>query len=650
MIASCLTPFLRALIGAGAVAAPAFTVTMTALSNASGVVTTLAFITGGGGGGGGTITPSIVEARSSGVAPLSVFFDASGTTAATLTSKPFHELVYVWSFGDTAGGATWTYGARSGLSKNQAFGPVASHVFETAGSYTVTLTVFHFDSGGTMSSASTTKTITVTDADTVFSGTNTIVFATDGVFTGKPTGAQEVTASDFASAVNTYQATGKRLLFKKGQTFTNTSVARLSVGSSQIGAWGSGAKPIVNVSATRPSIILSDETTPNIEDIQVMDLDFRGGGNAGTSGVVWDGACHKTLCLRVDVSGMTGSSFGNTGYILDSYNAGAHPGHTLWDTLSIVDCTSGAINGGVASSGSCGAFLYAKRFTFMGNSFDNNGGAEHILRTPIIIGGVVQNNYLARAASSKHTWQLHGPSELTFTYTTERYSKNLVASNNMHYDPASPWLVYVGPTNAYNELVKDVIFESNYFKAGTGGGKSLVIKSCSQFTIRNNIATVGMTLTFRAGTNTDTSSPDYPNWPVNDDMRFYNNTVYSLATDDIDAVSFQWLGTADAAKNSQAFNTLCYAPNAGTVQVFYNNSGSQSGTNTSGGSSTNSQGKNTSPLFSSVPSGAATLSDTDFKITSGSYAIDAATYKAGVFRDLQYVVRTTPHDMGAVQA
>ena len=599
------------------------------------------------GGGGGTITPSIVEARSSGVAPLSVFFDASGTTAASLTSKPFHELVYVWSFGDTAGGATWTYGARSGLSKNQAFGPVASHVFETAGSYTVTLTVFHFDSGGTMSSASTTTSITVTNADTVFSGTNTIVFATDGVFTGKPTGAQEVTASDFASAVNTYQASGKRLLFKKGQTFTNTSVARLSVGSSQIGAWGSGAKPIVNLSASVPSLVFSGETTPNITDMVAMDIDFRGGGNANTSGVSWDGACHQAVALRIDVSGMTGTSFGNSQYAIDGYNGGAHPGHLLWDQLSVIDCTSGSINGGVASSGPCAAFLAAKRLTVMGNSFDNNSGAEHILRTPIIIGGVVQNNYLARPANSKHTWQAHGPWEATFTFTTERSSKNLVASNNYHYDPTAAWLVYMGPTNLYNELIKDVIIESCYFNAA-GGGKAMVIKSSSLFTVRNNVSNVGMMLTFRDGTNTDTSSQSYPAWPVNDDMRFYNNTFYSLSTSSLYAVSFEWMGNNPAANNSQAFNNLVYCPNSTDAKVFYDNSGS--GTNTSGTSSTNGQATGTSPLFSSVPSGAATLSATDFKVTSGSYAIDSATYKAGVFRDLQYVVRTTPHDMGAVQA
>src|SRR3990172_2937982 len=84
----------------------------------------------------GSITPSLESARTSGVAPLAVFFDATGTTA-TGTNHPFHELEYRWDFGDLASGNWRT----TGLPKNKAMGPVAAHVFETPGTYPVTLTV-----------------------------------------------------------------------------------------------------------------------------------------------------------------------------------------------------------------------------------------------------------------------------------------------------------------------------------------------------------------------------------------------------------------------------------------------------------------------------------------------------------------------------
>src|SRR5688572_23082825 len=103
---------------------------------------------GGGGGDGsesppnpaGQIAPSLVPSRASGVAPLYVFFDATATTAAA-TSRPFHELEYRWEFGDAASGSWASTPGMPNLSRNAATGPVAAHVFETPGTYTVNLTV-----------------------------------------------------------------------------------------------------------------------------------------------------------------------------------------------------------------------------------------------------------------------------------------------------------------------------------------------------------------------------------------------------------------------------------------------------------------------------------------------------------------------------
>src|SRR4030067_554946 len=126
----------------------------------------LAACSGGGGGSTSTNTTpapapgglvlSLVPARTSGVAPLAVFFDASATTDTGVTNRPFHDLEYTWSFGDPSAG-TWANGAQPGVSsKNSATGPVTAHVFETPGAYTVSLTAFD----GT-NTATTTTTITV---------------------------------------------------------------------------------------------------------------------------------------------------------------------------------------------------------------------------------------------------------------------------------------------------------------------------------------------------------------------------------------------------------------------------------------------------------------------------------------------------------
>ena len=75
---------------------------------------------------------SLAPSRTNGVAPLAVFFDATGTADAS-TSRPFHELEYTWNFGDNDTIA-WSTGANPGVSKkNRATGPVRNNIFDLTG-------------------------------------------------------------------------------------------------------------------------------------------------------------------------------------------------------------------------------------------------------------------------------------------------------------------------------------------------------------------------------------------------------------------------------------------------------------------------------------------------------------------------------------
>ncbi len=192
--------------------------------------------------GSGVTLPAMntVASRFTGVAPLSVFFDATATTGAV--TQPFHELNYSWNFGDPAGGATWSYGTGSNNSKNAASGPVAAHIFETPGTYTVTLTVT--DGVNTVSNAC--MQIAVQNPDIVFSGTNTICLnRTPGALAGCPAGALEVTdaAGDFDATIPANLATGKRLLVRRGETwFTSSQTVLNKNGPWILGAYGAGAE------------------------------------------------------------------------------------------------------------------------------------------------------------------------------------------------------------------------------------------------------------------------------------------------------------------------------------------------------------------------------------------------------------------------
>ena len=101
---------------------------------------------------------------------LGVFFN-SGFSENTTSDNPFHDLEYSWYFGDT-GNDYWAIekDSVSRRSKNTDKGPVAAHVYENPGTYTVTLIVR--DETGIISNEQ--LSIIVDDPDTVYSGTDTM--------------------------------------------------------------------------------------------------------------------------------------------------------------------------------------------------------------------------------------------------------------------------------------------------------------------------------------------------------------------------------------------------------------------------------------------------------------------------------------------
>ena len=187
----------------------------------------------------GGIVLSLVPARTSGIARWRSSLMLQELRIQGITNRPFHDLEYTRSFGDPGSG-TWASGAQPGVSsKNSATGPVAAHVFETPGTYTVTLTAFD----GT-NTASTNTTITVRTPDAVFAGTNTICINASGSdFTGCPSGADTSTNSNFVTALSANPATHKRILFKRGDTFAAATSAAITVdGPGIIGALARGQR------------------------------------------------------------------------------------------------------------------------------------------------------------------------------------------------------------------------------------------------------------------------------------------------------------------------------------------------------------------------------------------------------------------------
>lgn len=553
-------------------------------------------------GATGFITASVAASRYSGVAPLAVFFDASGTTATT-TTLPFHNLEYQWNFGDPGSG-NWTYGSRAGSSpRNLATGPVASHVFETPGTYTVTLTV----TDGTNSVVNKCIQIAVLDANVIFAGNKTVCLSKDvappfAPGDACPTGAIEVQvpSGDFVAAMNTYIASGKRILLRRGESAWSAATgAGIAVnGPGILGAFGVGVKPKIQATNASGNTIIkvSAGTTPNISDWRIMDLELDGQGRNSSVGVQGNGGMNQLTISNLYAHNMQ-YALNFSASVLSFYNATpATSGHILWDQLTVANSTfDTAVNGGNIG------FISAVRHSFLGNSADDARLGQHILRFQQIAKGVVSNNTLSRPLPSKHVIKMHGPAY----GGGGAYTEQVVISDNKLTGDNNDWTASLEPQNAASdERLRNIIVERNWFVAGVGTRRALIM-SGENFTIRNNIADMSGGIG-----NTCNEVGQRGVEPAPKDFRFYNNTCYNSEST---APNISFVSIGANVTNVAVVNNLASVP-TGTGVIFI-------GTGASGFSqSTNLFGTPAALFVSGTP----TLA-TDFALGAGSTARDAGT-------------------------
>jgi chitodextrinase len=589
----------------------------------------------------GSINVSLVASRLGGVAPLAVFFDASGTTASASTS-PFHDLEYRWDFGDPAGspmsGTSWPSrnGNASSYSRNVALGPVAAHVFENPGTYTVTLSVFDGSS-----TATGTVQITVADPNAQFSGGNTICIRATaaGDFSGCPSGAQQITNADWDNAINTNLATGRRLLFRRGDAFVMSASAIINVtGPGLIGAFGSGARPIVTapgVAVDTAFIRLSSATTPTIRDWRVMDLEFDGGNVGNAIGVYGYGGFDQFTLLRMHIHHLRVGVYYNY-FNLDQFNTGPNNGHVLWDQHAIVDST---ITNAVGGDGRYCIYVTAKQFSVMGNHLDNGGTGTHTFRSEHMHHAVISHNFVTGGVHPRHNMKIHAAG---WTDPGVRnpggvgtYSEKIIISDNEFVANQNiTWSVALGPQDGgQDERLRNITVERNWFRNTSSTLVAPLIVWIQHSTIRNNIFNVtgqaeqSAIFAGRRGVE-----------PVPTQVRFYNNTFYGGDVGN----EFVAISLDSQITNATVTNNLAYAPNDSAHVML-------SGTGASGlvatNNSTNAQVQ-TSPAFVgplTTPAG--------FELQAGSYAINTGA-SVPVFSD--YLRRTRPQngnfDRGAMEA
>lgn len=424
-------------------------VTIQASNGAGDTVSTELSLTIAASGGGGTITAALSASRITGPAPLAVNFDAIATTHTDTNINTFRELSYSFNYGDTGSSGVGNWPLSGEARNTDVGGPLGAHVYEEAGTYTCTVTVLDSESNTDQE----TIQITVTDPDTVFSGTNTVCISGSSDWTGAPAGASLVTSLPTIES-------NKRYLFRAGESFTqNISINYLD--NVQVGAFGSGAAPAITGDV---SIQTTNPGTPSspagwASEIVVMDLNITGAINNSVGGehiLIFNNTTNERIGVGT-----------TTQYYFDQ--AGSNDAGFTWcKNIFIVGNTADV--GGLSSTGRYNIFAYANRMCVMGNDF--NDPYEHNIRTHLSYRSLMAHNQLANPGLSKHHFKIHGMGFNTFDdqllnepLPSTQYvviARNVIGDS----DDANNWAVACAPQNDSSaEGVQDCIVEDNYFSS-----------------------------------------------------------------------------------------------------------------------------------------------------------------------------------------
>jgi len=525
---------------------------------------------------------------------------------------------------------------------------VAAHVFERPGTYNVSVTASYLTyttTNGTVQTSVNTATVqniqvTVDDPDVVFAGTKTVCIANNTAAAGSggcPMGAATPPGtSDFYTALQGCIGTGKRCLFKRGDTFVSgTPVTVQTAGPATIGAYGSGALPVI----TSTNITGVLRPSAGVSDLRIMDLKITGSGitDTGIGISVMGGVIEKLTILRLTIGGAAGSNIGE-GIIMQS---GTRISNSVIQdsTISYVGNYVGmgvAIFGGVQFTGIMGNLL--------GPMTD---GATHTVRLQNAINTSFTNNTVLQPGVAGMTaLTIRALEHLTAPNPDTRYV--YVGDNIIDGGTKSAQIFQVAPAGTdQNNWVSDVIVERNRIKFGSNGYQGFITEGV-RITVRNNICDASSggaasRLCFYVAAANTVGAPNP------DDIRILNNTCYNGGSNPTFYCVFIDANATKAITGTQVVNNLGYAPSVPTTVMLgvlgTTVTGTIGGSGTYGNSS-NAQMKSTNPDFINASGSFST--PLDFKLpSSDSYAIGSGI-QAPVWSDFFLAPTFSPPDIGAV--
>ena len=516
------------------------------------------------------ITPSVsILETTSKRAPASVFVDLTGTTS-TATSYPFHELWYEVYYGDPSSG---NFSANSlQRSKNHRFGAFTAHLYETAGTYTITIIIKEVAADGTVTDEyRTTQDVTVYDP-TGASGWavgDRVVYAADNNFTGAPAGTQKYYDNDTYDwdSVAADLNAGKMVYLKGGNTFvidTGLVTGNLdnNTGPAYITTWGTG-RAILDAEGGAQTVF--NFSNGDVSDVRIENLELDGGGGS---------LPFLSINTLVGCTDMPTQITVHNCYIHDLASHGFRLGFDDGDFGGgVTPNNQFLIHENETYDTNYGILCRLYKSAILGNKFREQtlkAEGEHCARLQWLSKSEVADNYAEDAKTGKHCFTLRG-NELTWYLgdicpTNTQY---VILSGNETSPSQTQAIPFdVSPSNPdYKVLINDILVEGNIIKHHPSGTAKLSHYIGIRITVRNNVF-IGPTGSTGVGAVTMDSEAQeqsgYGNEP--DHLWVYNNTYYAAG----DAANFPFFSTAFGAyiDNVEMRNNVHCVPNISGAYDF----------------------------------------------------------------------------------
>jgi PKD repeat protein len=509
-----------------------------------------------------------------------VHFDAIGDgTTETLDSafpREFHSLLFEWDFGDPGSG-TWSV---SGKSKEHAVGAIAGHLYESPGTYTVTLRV----TNPAGESDSVQQMVTVDHPDAVFAAVDTYCFANSGTpggagFEDCPVALASqhfVIGSGIADGFNQAldsaacdrRSLPKRCLFRRGDAWQVSADVGLAGGTTSLGlidAFGPAAAPDPAISYEGGGQAFNI----NADGWTLANLDFSLSDSGGLAKLLNERG--RTTLYAIDATQVGFGCFASQG-------TGA-PTHS--DRVALIDVSCQA---DPTASFGAGGFFRTERTLVMGVLFDNNYTGEFSFRTIHFPHSVLQHSRLMRpqedSFNTRNVLQLRAwagtANNVPGTPPTPTDTDFVIISDNVFSQDNEDSVVRTcqgnecANTSSTPEL-ENVIIERNFFFFSTGGsgGAGGMTKAFwlqgGDITVRNNVVDLQGIIDSQGLQNLVQHAPNAIGSSNDDNIHVLNNTVYyddSISTD-----GFRFCGGGSVGTGHLCYNNLAYLPNHSASEV-----------------------------------------------------------------------------------